>query len=205
MNMNQNRTIVGTFALAAVTAVLLTSVGRAEERAASRNDAQTKISPTDRQAEALGAQFLIVPSQKNPGADGTIAVDVYAKNIENVRTVQVAVDGFDADGNALALASVSQDANRADFIFAGHQTIKAADAHLGRIGALAFSDSVSSTDAKYVGTFQFSIDDGARGTYHFSVRSKDSFMTDLTSHDLTYAAKVTTVRVGLTRPTTENR
>jgi len=205
MNMNRNRTFVTTFALAAMTAVLLTSVGRAEERAASRNNTQTKISPTDRQAEASGAQFLIVPSQKIAGTDGVIAVDVYVKNVQDLRTVQVAVDGFDADGNALALASVSQDANREDFVFAGHQMIKAADVHLGRIGALAFSDTVDATDAKYVGSFQFTVDPEATGSYHFSVRTKDSFMTDIASHDMTYSAKVTTVRVGLARPTNESR
>jgi len=201
MNLNQNRTIVSTLALSAVTAVLLTAnaglaADGSEDRDVSRATKAAKTSPTTRQAEALGAQFVIVPSQKVAGSDGVIGVDVFVKDVENVRTVQVAVDGFDGNGNALTLTSLSQDTDRADFLFAGGEVINAADANYGRIGALLFNDVVSTDEAKYFGTFHFAVDEDAAGSYRFSVRPKDSFMAGLRGQDLVFKAPATTVRVG---------
>lgn len=157
-------------------------------------------------ADGTAAVIEFVPAQASVRAGRSVRVDVYVSGAENLRAYQVAPRVLTADSGELGFASGRIDESRADYVFAGRQTIAAFDTEGWRFGSIMYEGGVRADERAYVGSFELTTSPDASGTYLIGANvDASTFLADLNSAAIDYRVAFGTVQVNAAKADTSNR
>lgn len=143
-----------------------------------------------------GPMIELIPSSPNVAAGGSVGVDVFARNMSNVRGYQITVDALGGTDGTLRRGALKLDESRSDYILNGVQTLKMLDESGGRLAALRMEGGSDSSKAGYLGTIMFNASDDAKGKFDFVIRfGGTSIVNDANGKQLPFRAGRASVTV----------
>lgn len=103
-------------------------------------------------------------------ADGMFTVEVFVRNVVDLKAFQVNVQATSASTGRLMPSAANIDSDRADYAFTGvGETIAGANVYRGIVGGVAIDGSVTTTEERYLGTFHFQVPDASTDTFFVNV------------------------------------
>jgi hypothetical protein len=147
---------------------------------------------------ALGPTIKLAVSAPSVKPGGTVTVDLFATNIPNLRTYQMALDIQGGSSGQLTVPDLRIDSGRKDFVFGTQKKIDAVDKVGGRLGALLFNGSVDVATSVYLGTCTVQASADAAGVFHLDLRTADnsSFLKDGQNLGIGFFTEGATITVG---------
>ena len=121
-------------------------------------------------------------------SDGTFSVEVFVNNAIDLKAFQVNVRASSAGTGLIAPTSMSIDRDRSDYIFADvGQALADVNVHSGIVGGVAINGSVTATERRYLGTFQFQVPDGSTDAFFVNVAlTSDTFLANSKTETVSY-------------------
>lgn len=157
-------------------------------------------------ADSAAAVIEFVPVQTSVRAGRSVRVDVFVAGVENLRAYQITPQVSASDSVELGFASGRIDENRADYVFAGRQTIAAFDTEGWRFGSIMYEGGVRADERAYVGSFELTTSPDASGSYLIGANvDASTFLADLNSAAIDYRVAFGTVNVSAPKADTSIR
>ncbi|NOT01763.1 MAG: hypothetical protein HOP29_14170 [Phycisphaerales bacterium] len=123
---------------------------------------------------ASDTTLAMVPQSDTIDAGGTVAVDVFADDVKDLRGYQLRLTGTDAGFAASAtIIDVYVDTEREDYVFFGADARHAEDMENHRMVVALLDGGVTQTGRVYLGTFVFKADESPQDGIRAAIHSND--------------------------------
>lgn len=143
-----------------------------------------------------GPMIELIPSSQAVKPGESVGVDVFARNLSNVRGYQITVDALGGTAGTLRRGALKLDESRSDYLLHGQQTLRMLDESGGRLAALRMQGGSDSSKAGYLGTVMFTASEDAGGTFDFVIRlGGTSLVNDANGKQLPFRAGRASVTV----------